>query len=269
MVFQVFSKVFLFFNKVNDILIADLAYTFPNAIKWFYRVNIKGNISSITLKRKIKTKSKKALLFSHFDSSIQLNKETHAILLLHGIYGHPLSLLHLADIAQEAKIGPVFSIYLPYDEHFPENHRSLLKQAIDEIERMVHERGSCLKGIIATGHSLGAIESAYRAFVVKDERITTVISIAGRLKAVPSPNKNCPECLKSTLKDVYEGILEHTHLPLYQIVAGNDWNAPLEATAVRPIEGSFHIVENAMHLNVLYHWETRLKFIEFLKKSNS
>lgn len=269
---SVFGALRRAYSMIRDVLVADLFHTTPNGLKWLYRLHIKKTIASYPLQEitRATTKlsgftrkiyGKRAVVYFH--EGLQECKELPAVIFLHGVHGHPLSLLHLADIAAKVTQGPIFSLYLPYDEYSPEIHRRHIKNALDNIENLMGKS----KGFVVVGHSLGAIEFAYRAFSEKDERILTTISIAGRLKVVPSKDKACSEHLKSTVESVYQGIQDHPHLPLYQIAAVKDWNAPLEATVVRKDENCFHVVENAMHLNVLYHKETLQKFAEFLKKS--
>ena len=264
---RLFSRLNLFFKQVIDILISDLTFATSYKIKWFYRFNIKNQITEFKLQKNSNYQTHTGFLYLHEDKDSEIRDETSAVLLLHGLYGHPYTLLHLADVAQKANLGPVFSVHLHYNEYDPEIHRDLLKQAIEKIEEVIKERGGKLKGLVTTGHSLGAIESAYLAFVEKDDRIRSVISIAGRLRVVHSEDKACQEHLKPTVEIVYKGIQDLPDFPLYQIVAGDDWNAPLEATAVRPDKEYCYIVENALHLNVLYYPETIEKFEEFLKKS--
>lgn len=265
MKFQGFPRARLFLDKIFDILLADLTYTIPNAIKWIYRVVVKREIVAFPLQN-IHRLNERGCLYMHSNFN-SMPKGGCAVVMLHGVYGHPFSMLHLADIALEANKGPVFSLHLPYNELHPKIHRTLLKQALDQIESLMVENGHIFNGIVAVGHSLGAIESAYRAFVEKDARIISVISIAGRLRIIPSLYKSCSESLKPTIEIVYQGIQKYPNVPLYQIVAGNDWNAPLTATAVRPDDYCCYIVKNAMHLNVLFRKETCSKFCEFLKKS--
>jgi hypothetical protein len=262
-----FSNARRLFNKTVDLVISNLVLILPNSIKWLYRFYVKQQITPFLIKENPLADSQHALLFLHGNFQSVDFQGSAPLLLLHGMYGHPLALLHLADIAQKVSLGPIFSLYLRYDELKPEVHRSLIKLAIDKIEMLVEAQGIKFKGLVTAGHSMGAIESAYRAFVSKDSRIQTVISIAGRLRVVQSKENPCRESLMPTVESVYKGIQEQPEVPLYQIAAGADWNAPLEATIVRQDDACYHIVENAMHFNVLYHKETCHKFNEFLKSS--
>ena len=54
----------------------------------------------------------------------------------------------------------------------------------------------------------------------------------------------------------------------YQIVGRNDWNSSLESTLIRKDKDTFHIVEDGMHFNILFHEDMEIKFPEFLEKSS-
>lgn len=248
--------------KFRDIILTDFFYIFPAFFKWIYRLKIKRDIQSLSLEE---TSGKRATLYTHGSDNF-IKKETQAVLFLHGQHAHPLVLLHLADIAQKIQLGPVYSIYLHYDQINPQAHRLLIHQAADYIEQKVKESGSSLKGIIMIGHSMGAIEAAHKAFVEKDKRLSSVISIAGRLKVTESLFNPCSPTLKPTVQKVFEAILAYHEVPLHQIVGKKDWNASLEAMTVRKEEQFCHIIEDAMHLNILYHSETKRKLLELLGK---
>jgi hypothetical protein len=233
----------------------------PNALCWWYRKVISHEISSFSL-TDVKINSV-ALLNLHG----KIDKETNgkALLLLHGDHGHPYTMLHLADAAKKEFKGAVFSLYLPYSDEFPENHRQLFKQAVDKIEKLLKENERGFQGLLVVGHSRGGIESAYSAFVEKEPRIAAVISIAGRLKIDEESRKTCHPNLQSTVDKIYEAILTNPHIPLYQIAAEKDWNAPVEATAVRLSQDYCHIIKGAMHLNVLFYRETVEALTQFVR----
>lgn len=248
---------------MQDILITDILYLLPCMIKWLYHLKIKKDIFLFRLKD---SSGKRATLYQHGKWESE-KRELPVTLILHGLYSHPLLMLHLAKMAQTTNIGPVFSLYLSYDEVNLGIHRSLLKQAIDSIEKMLCDKGYIFKGIVLVGHSMGAIEAAYTAFVENDKRILSVISIAGRLKVVESIHSPCRESLKDTVNQIYAGVQSLPDLPLYQIVGRNDWNASLESTLIRHDKDYCHIVEDAMHFNILFHKDVHRKFPEFLQKS--
>lgn len=237
-----------------------LTCVLPNSLKWCYKACFANQVTSYALKSTIDKASSTAYLYLH--GRIDASNQAPALVLVHGDHGHPFTMLHLAEIAQKNGVGRVFSLYMPYDRGHSPVSQALFSQGIDKIERLIEESGGTFNGLIAAGHSKGAIQSAYRAFVENDERIKTVISIAGRLRLVPGVP--CHEELKPTVEAVYRGIQDKPKIPLYQIVAENDWNAPLEATAVRPDAVHCTVVPGAMHLNVLYKPETLQKFAAIL-----
>lgn len=259
----IFSKIKHFFTKIQDIVLTDFRYLLPCALKWFYHRKIKMDIFHFQLKN---DSGKKASLYQHGKWKSE-NGETRVTLILHGLHSHPFLMLHLAEIAQKTNRGSVFSLYVSYDEDNHGFHRALLKQAIDHIEKMIRDEDCSLKGIVLVGHSMGAIEAAYTAFVDHDKRILSIISIAGRLKVVESIHSPCSESLKDTVDKIYEGVLSNPALPLYQIVGRHDWNASLESTLIRQDHDCYHIVEDGMHFNILFHEDIYRKFPEFLQKS--
>lgn len=259
------SSIRHFCAKMQDILVTDVRYLFPCLLKWFYHRRILRDITRIRIKNPL---DKKANLYQHGRVKFE-GEEGVATLILHGQYSHPFLMRHLASVAEKAQVGSTFSLYVHYDEEDFDSHRTIIKQAIDKIETMLLEGGSSLKGIILVGHSMGAIEAAYLAFVENDRRILSVISIAGRLKVVPSVNSPCSESLRMTLNEICQGVKMKPELPLYQIVGRNDWNAPLESTLIRSEDGSYHIVEDGMHFNILFNQEIHTKLPEFLQKSIS
>ena len=256
---SILSKIQHFFIKMQDILITDILYLIPCAFNWFYHLKIKKDISSFRL---IDKNDKKAILYQHGQWNPEEN-EAQAILILHGLYSHPFVMLHLVEMAQKANLGPVFSLYVSYDE-VNLDHRPLIQQTFDMIEKMSPN----LKGIIVVGHSMGAMEGAYSAFVEKDKRVISVISIAGRLKVVECTHSPCRDSLKSTVNQIYEGIQSMPKLPLYQIVGRKDWNASLESTLVRHDKSEYHIIEDAMHFNILFHRNIYAIFPQYLQKSS-
>jgi hypothetical protein len=123
--------------------------------------------------------------------------------------------------------------------------------------------GGSFKGVVIAGHSKGGIQAAHRAFVEKDNRVKGVIAIGSRVKL----DKDCDLCLRPIIEAIYQGIVKNPEIPLYQIIAENDWCAPMEATAVRPSRDVCAIIKKAMHLNVVYQRETFLAFDRFLSSA--
>lgn len=258
----VFIKMKHFFTKMRDILLTDLCYLLPCFLQWFYHRKIKKDVFRFQLKNPQSDMT--ADLYQHGEWNLE-KQELQSVLILHGQYSHPCVMLHLAKIAQTTNIGSVFSLHVRYDDTY--SHRSLIKQAMDSIEKDCLDKGHNLSGIILVGHSMGAIEAAYFGFVTNSKKVSSVISIAGRLKDVESITSPCKESLKGTLYEINKGIQLNPHLPLYQIVGLHDWNASLESTIIRKSEGYYHIVEDAMHFNILFHKEVSNKLVEFLQES--
>lgn len=249
---------------MQDILLTDIRYLLPCALKWFYHRKIKKDIFLFQLKDK--DSGKKANLYQHGEWESD-NQKPQGALILHGLYSHPCVMLHLAEIAQKANIGPIFSLYVHYDEMDVDAYRSLINQAITRIEKMWIDQGYPFKGIILIGHSMGAIAASYIAFVENNPKILSVISIAGRLKVIESIHSPCRESLKETLNKIFKGVQLNPHLPLYQIVGQYDWNASLESTLIRKTEGNYRIIEGTMHFNILFHKDMEHALAEFLQKS--
>jgi len=238
--------------------LATLGGVIPNSFLWFYKHKLTNAIACTRLEH---PHHRPGFLYRHRTEQ----KDHHApvLLLLHGYRSHPSTLLHLAEAAAEVHSGEIFSLQLPYNDINPETHNFLFTKAIDEIVTILSSRKKPFKGMLATGHSRGAIEFCYQAFIAGEQRIKGIISIAGRLRVVESHDKQCLEALKPYIHRIYQGILEQPQIPLYQIVAEKDWNAPLEETQVRKLTS--YIVSDALHLNVLFHEKTLRKFKEFLK----
>lgn len=252
---------------IYDILSSNVFYVIPNAFKWCYQRYWTKTIQSFPLKNTVdKTAKVGATLYQHGNLDEQLVKENHAILLLHGDNGgHPFSTLPLAEVAQKTKRGPVFSIYLSYDDKNPEKHHQLLRQAIDKIVELIEGKGFHFSGITLAGHSKGGIVGAEAAFVHKDKRIEKVISVAGRLNDFD--DVPCNPAIREAVRTVYKAIIDNPKIPLYQIVGDKDWNAPLKATAVRNAEDPrfCRVVKGAYHLDLVYKPETKDAFKAFLE----
>ncbi|MBA2368799.1 MAG: hypothetical protein H0V82_07225 [Candidatus Protochlamydia sp.] len=259
----IFLKIKHFYIKMQDILITDIRYLLPCVLTWFYHRKIKKDIFLFKLKNP--HSGKKASLYQHGKWKIT---NPQSILILHGLYSHPCVMQHLAKVAQKANIGSVFSLYVRYEETNLNSHRFLINQAINSIEKMQLDQGYPFKGIILVGHSMGAIEASYIAFVENNKKILSVISIAGRLKVVESVYRPCRESLKDALNKINKGVQSNPSLPLYQIVGQRDWNAPLKSTVIRKKEGCYRIMEEGMHFNILFHQDIYSTLSEFLQKSS-
>lgn len=244
---------------------ATLRYVLPASLIWVWRKYISNEIKTIPIQVTLEKVTKIAYLNIHGKfCQIKKDKDVHPVLLNHGDYGHPYSMLHLVDIAQNEG-QPTFSLYIPGVENNNQFgiHNCILKKAIDTIESIVKDNNGKFAGILGVGHSKGAILLAHRQFVLLDSRIKATCSIAGRLN-VPD-EKDCPDqVLKNIVKTIYAGIFKNSELPIMQIIPKDDWNASYESMAVRPHKYCYTVP--GMHLSGLYSCETRTHFTDFLKE---
>ena len=227
----------------GDILPTNITCVIPNALSWAYRSLWTGSISYQTLRS---TAQKTAYLFKHADASASCMP---AVLLLHGDHSHPLTMLHLADIAQAQRCA-VYSVYLPYDDHHPEEHFALLQKSIDQIGTSV----------VLVGHSRGALEAAREAYVNRNPKVIGVIALAGRFQVIEPSVRLCRDSLKPTVQAVWEKLHSYQRLsvPFYQLAALDDWCIDLKASIVRRDHG--HEIVDAGHLGVINHPDTLAQF---------
>lgn len=240
---------------------ATLRHVLPASLKWIWRKYITHEIKTIPIQITAGKVSKVAYLNIH---GICREQKSPSVLLTHGDYGHPFSMLHLADIAQKNKQS-VFSLYIPgvQNDDQLEIHQSLLKQSIDKIESMMKANQKEFAGILGVGHSKGAILLAERQFLSLDSRMTAMCSIAGRLNIIDE--QDCShQNLKTTIKNIYQAVVRNPQLPITQIIPKDDWNAPYEAMAVRPLENCYSVP--GQHLSGLYSKETLTHVTTFCKK---
>lgn len=244
---------------------AVLRHVLPASISWIWRKSITQDIRTIPLQVTIEKVTKVAYLNIHGTlSSMQKNQKITPVLLCHGDFGHPYSMLHLSDLAQKKGL-PTFSLYIPDIHKNTDNemHDLILRKAIDKIEELVRTKKGEFLGILGTGHSKGAILLAQRQFVVLDTRIKAVCSIAGRLNAEGKEDGE-HEGLRKLVKKIYQAIIRNPHLPLVQIVPKEDWNAPQESMVARPNDHAYSVP--GMHLSGLYSRETKDLFSGFLEE---
>jgi len=244
----------------TDIFPSNFTCVIPNAVSWTYRTLWTGSIRSCET---FETVNKVADLFIHGDIVCKADGRVPAILMLHGEHSHALTMLHLGDVA-ESKGRAVFSVNLPYDDVNPESHLSLLRQSINRIEQMITKKGGRLSDLILAGHSRGAIESAYTAYVENNPKVRAVISLAGRFKVIEPSHRFCRESLRPTVNAVWEKVRpsQILRVPFYQIAAAQDWCIDPEASIVRP--DCPHQYVNASHLGVINHPDTIQRFKEWV-----
>lgn len=250
----------------TDLLPTNLVCILPNALKWVYRSWCSRTLTCHSLAIQEGTTIKTGNLFVH--GAIQQRPgNLPALLLLHGDHSHPLSMLHLADIA--AKEGrAVFSVHLPYDDAHPEGHRSLLSQSIDKIQALIAEKGGRLSNLLLAGHSRGALEAAHEAFVVNNPKVSGVIAIAGRFKVITPSERPCRLSLEASVNAVWEkigNVNQHLRVPFYQIGATRDWCMDPETSIVRTDHK--HLEVDTGHLGVVNHPSTLQRFREWVSNS--
>ncbi len=267
-----FSVDFTFLkNAVNTVNIvsteayATLRYVVPASITWVWRKYITNEIKTIPIEITVDKVKNVAYLNIHGNcSQFKKGQDVYSVLLGHGDYAHPYTILHLADIAQKEG-RPTFSLYIPGIENNKafSLHNQFLKQAIDKIENLVKDDQGLFKGVLGAGHSKFAIVFAQRQYVVIDSRIKGMCSIAGRLN-IPNEEDSSDPLLKTIIRAIYRGILKNPESPIMQIVPKDDWNAAYEAMAVRPHKYCYTVP--GMHLSGLYTRETRTHFTDFLNE---
>lgn len=252
-------------NIVSTEAYATLRYIAPASITWVWRKYITNEIKTIPIEITVDKVKKVAYLNIHGNfPQVKNGQDVYSVLLGHGDYGHPYTVLHLADIAQKEG-RPTFSLYIPGIEKNKEFsvHNRFLKQAIDKIESLVKDDQGKFNGVLGVGHSKFAIVFAQRQYVVIDSRIKGLCSVAGRLN-IPNEEDNSDPILKTIIRAIYQGILRNPESPIMQIVPKDDWNAAYEAMAVRPHEYCYTVP--GMHLSGLYASETRTHFTDFLNE---
>lgn len=238
---------------------ATIRYVLPSMIAWIWRKYICDEIKTIPIQATADKITKTAYLNIHGNIK---DKAVCPVILSHGDFSHPSTMLHLADLSLNAG-HPTFSLYIPgvEDNKYFALNDSLMKQAIDKIEGLVKN----FSGILGAGHSKGAMLLAHREFVALDPRLKGVCSIAGGLKKIhegDSPDHD----LIAIVKKIYQGILDHPEKPVVQIIPKDDWNASFECMAPRPHEYCYTVP--GMHLSGLYSNETKEHFSGFIKNGN-
>lgn len=237
---------------------ATVRHILPASLVWLWRTYVLTDIRELKLDASLSKAEKTSHVAHLYMHGGQQGKNEHPpILFLHGDYGHPYSLLHLANIA-EKKGHRVFSLHIPKsnDNKLFDASDSLLERAIGKICAFT---GS--KQILGVGHSKGAILLAHRQFVHLDLRIKATCSLAGRLR-IPNASSCSDPILSDRIKKIYEKIQENGQFPLMQIVPDKDWNASWDSMAVR--QNNMCYTVPGMHLSGMYSNEAKQHFAEFI-----
>ncbi len=217
----------------------------PAIIRWSFRKYISGDIKTYSIT------ADKVNDIAYLNSHGKIEDNDSIALFLHGDHSHPLTMLHLADLAKQKKMT-VFSLYIPkcHEDKF-DSDNSLIENAIKKIEQIVQIENLKIK---AVGHSKGAILLAKNYCTQDTSKIHAACAIAGRLK-VPE-DKIIPEDLESfykQIKTIETNIVQKPKLAIVQIIPQDDWMVP--QTEMGAANRNCNIV-HGMHLSVLFETET-------------
>lgn len=240
---------------------ANLRYILPACVKWAWQKYVKNEIHTLAFDVTVGNVTKVAYLNIHGTLPERQEMKVFPVILSHGDFSHPFTMLHLADLAKKKGL-PTFSIYIP-GVHNNENHalhNAVLEKSIEKIQGIIQPLG-VFGGALCAGHSKGAIMLAEQQFVNLDTRIKAVCAIGGRLN-IPDDQDVEDPFLIPIVKGIYQGIMSHPELPIMQIVAEEDWNASRESMMVRPHDHGY--IVPGMHLSGLFVNETRHHFSAFL-----
>lgn len=180
-----------------------------------------------------------------------------AILCLHGIRHNQSGWLSLAKKLYKTHKGPIYTLNLHYDL---KTEKDQIQARIEEIKEQYAIYGQEVK-LRIIGHSLGGIIAVAAYNFIKGVKIERIITIASRLRWIPSYTMSHPERLKEIIDSFKEKIQE---MPLYTIIAEKDWLVPIKSSLVINDPSKFHIVKKASHLSVLYSKEAEKKIIQWL-----
>jgi hypothetical protein len=244
---------------------ATITRTLPNAIKWVYLTRVSKKIVSFRVTDTTQKTKRVATLSLYNSESLRKQNISDAVLLGHGDFSHPYTMLHFAKTVEEELKCPVFLLNLPNDLNYEEPNQLLVDSTLTKIQDVVGKHET-FKGITLVGHSMAGIWSAHQAFAKNDPRINKVVTIAGRFRVTPTTTilNGCDEGLKPVVNAIDEGIKSgQSKTPHHMIVAEKDWCTPREATNVAFT--TKNIVPNAYHLNILYKKETYQHLREALR----
>lgn len=241
---------------------AVIKYVIPYAFSWWIEEKFSKKLISLPLPQTIEKARFNAKLFLYAPFNWQKNQSYTPILLLHGDHSHPYTLHHLAQVASKTHSGPIFSLYIPnlhHDSDFNEQ-TAFIDTVISTIENVIRDNGGIFKGILAAGHSKGAMLLVARQFYSDEpSKILRTFAVAGPLKN----EENCfTDPLKSIFENITQKIKQYTERKFYQIIPKNDWTCSYKAMAVRPDENCYFVP--GMHVSGLYSRKTRKLFKKFL-----
>lgn len=246
---------------------ATLTHILPAALKWWIKDNFYREFSRYSLELQVGNVKTSAKLYLHQKLNIEENHLYHPFLFVPGDHSHPYTLLHFAQIVKNSSNDPIFSLHIPCmhrDEDFP-LHAALIDQALNKIESLIVERKGIFNGVVAVGHSKGAMLLVERQFASdQPSKISRTFCVAGPIKETQHA-QIFQEPLKSIFDKVCQNIRQHQERKFIQIIPQNDWIAPYETMAVRPNEYCYTVP--GMHLSGLYAKKTSKLFTKFLSQT--
>jgi hypothetical protein len=242
---------------------ADFRHVIPLGLRWLYQRTVSQGISAYPLRASADKAAATASLYLHGALDVAKDQEVKPVLLVHGDYSHPFTLLHLAELAKRETPSPVFSLFIPgLQQHDrAEEHSHLIELAITKIQEMVKTEKGVFRGVIGVAHSRGTLHFAHRLLVRQDKRIDSVFAVGGRFH-IPEEDTTCAESWKPFVRQISEAIQRKgKEPPLLSIIPEDDWNAPEEAMS----KGLTHRHVSGSHLSGLYQPETSAHFLQFLR----
>ncbi len=248
----------LLVKDYSEELFATLFNVMPNAAAWVAqrgqgRIEFNRKVVVIDGKKELR-----ADLFFHGKLNFSEGEAISPLLFVHGDYGHPFTLLNLANDLSGDGRRPIFSLYLYHcadNDRLAENSK-LIQKAAEEIKQVIVGRHGRFEGITGVGHSKGATLLADQLFCQKSATIQRLFSIAGRLN---SSKEGTP--LESLAKRINMAIRAAPSIQFCQVTPRRDEMIPQVGLQV---EGKT-VEVNACHLSVLYSEETMTQLRRFVQ----
>lgn len=241
-----------FLRIVSSEVWANIRHVIPQAVSWQWRQRVQNSIVYQAVNIMFRGANRLAALYLHQPPQEGKTKGM-AVLFLHGDHSHPFTTLHLADVAQQVGAKHVYSLHLNYNDEQSKCHQGQLQEAIKKVAEAVTATDGSFKGVILVGHSRGAVEAAYLAYAEQDPSIKAIISIAGRFKVTPPPDRPPRESLAPTIEAIEQAITADPPDNLYQIAASDDWCIPEDASLTVADKEKALLIEDSSHLNVLFN----------------
>lgn len=194
-------------------------------------------------------------------------KQSHPILLLHGVKSDESSWRNLLADLQKQGIGPVFTLNIDYDR---EDFVQKIQEKASEILQLYGQKIE----LSLVGHSLGAIKAAHYVYVKKceglsrDIHIDKIVSLAGRLRITGNERWKCFfSDITDLVNETYEAIKKKgpNDPKLFTLTAENDWLVPANCSNVLNDPSCSFILPDCGHLSIL-HSSHMLKVVASLLK---